>query len=211
MLRLVTSFILLTSVSIAYAIPADQKFVKLVENIKSFEASFTQNISDDKGDSISSMKGDIKVLRPGKFYWKSNPPDAIIVVADGSFLWTYDIELEQVTKQELAKTLSSSPAAVLIGSTHQLLTDFKVSELQTGECQSNQKLCFALTPIKADEAFQDIQLIFNNNQLVEVKMNDPLGQHIHTQFTKITVNGHVKENLFKFSPPAGVDVIKPST
>lgn len=187
-----------------------QEFVSLVENINSYEAKFTQNIKDDMGEVISSMQGEIKVLRPGKFYWKSAPPDAILVVADGQFLWTYDIELEQVTKQELALALSTSPAAILMGSTHQILTDFTVSKYNDVDCQAETS-CFALKPKADSEMFQDIKVIFKNKKLMEVRMDDPLGQHVKTEFTQVSVNNKIQEAVFQFSPPQGIDVIIPGT
>lgn len=206
---LVALSVMLLSPILLAASDVTQKFVRLVEGINTYEAQFNQKISDDLGEVVSDMKGEIKVLRPGKFYWKSNPPDSIIVIADGQFLWTYDIELEQVTKQELALALSASPAAILMGSTHQILDDFEVTSVTQKGCGEDKRLCFALKPKKESEMFQDIKVTFDDNELIEVSMNDPLGQHVKTEFSKVKVNGGVQEKTFNFTPPPGVDVIKP--
>lgn len=189
--------------------PADVKFVKLVERVNTYEAQFEQKITDESGGEVSKMQGDIKVLRPGKFYWKSQKPDPILVVADGTYLWTYDIDLEQVTKQDLAKALSASPAAVLIGSSNQLLDTFQVAYVDSAQCEGTNKTCFALKPTEETEMFQDIKLIFIDDKLTEVYMDDALGQHIRTAFRDIKINTALNDSIFKFIPPEGVDVIRP--
>lgn len=189
---------------------SDQEFVKLVENINSFESRFTQIISDNQEHIISKTQGQMKVLRPGKFYWKSNSPDSVLIVADGNVLWTYDVELEQVTKQDLAQVLSASPAAILIGSTHQLLSDFKVLETKKDSCQTLGRQCFSLTPLNESEMFQNVTIIFEDKKLVEVTMQDPLGQNVQTIFTQVKINTDIDKSIFTFSPPNGVDVIRPN-
>ena len=58
---------------------------------------------------MSLTKGDMIIRRPGKFYWKSQSPDPILVVADGKHLWTYDIDLEQVTDENSKKRYKIHP------------------------------------------------------------------------------------------------------
>ncbi len=190
---------------------AETHLLKYINQITSYQCRFVQSIDDPDGNVVSKMEGELSVLRPGRFLWKTNPPDPIIVIADGKNLWTYDVELEQVTQQELKSALASSPAAILIGSADQIMDDFKVSEKTTGACESTMQDCFILKPKKNEEMFKQIELIFKNNELVEVSMEDQLGQHVLTQFTHIDVNVAINQKMFDFVPPADVDVIKPGS
>tara|TARA_R110002110_G_scaffold33533_1_gene114703 strand:+ start:21837 stop:22478 length:642 start_codon:yes stop_codon:yes gene_type:complete len=190
---------------------SETHLLKYIDKITSYQCRFVQSIDDPDGNAVSKMNGELSVLRPGRFMWKTNPPDPIVVVADGKTLWTYDIELEQVTQQDLKKALASSPAAILIGSADQIMADFNVTEIHTGACESKQQDCFILEPKHSEENFGQIKLIFRDDKLVEVSMDDPLGQHVLTKFTDINVNIALNNQLFNFVPPADVDVIKPGS
>ena len=54
--------------------------------------------------------------RPGKFRWVYEKPYAQLIVGDGSKVWFYDQDLNQVTVRKLDVALGSSPAALLAGS-----------------------------------------------------------------------------------------------
>jgi len=190
---------------------AETHLLEYVDKITSYQCRFVQSIDDPDGHAVSKMEGELSVLRPGRFLWKTNPPDPVVVIADGINLWTYDIELEQVTQQELKSALASSPAAILIGSADQIMDDFKVTEKTTGECGLTAQDCFVLEPKQSEDMFKKIELVFKNDKLVEVKMEDPLGQHVLTQFTHIDVNAALNKKIFNFVPPADVDVIKPGS
>lgn len=190
---------------------SEKQLINFVNKIKSYQCHFVQYIDDPDGGAVSKMEGELSVLRPGRFLWKTNPPDSILVVADGQNLWTYDIELEQVTQQELKKALASSPAAVLIGSPGQILDDFNIEKISTDNCSQDKTQCFDLKPKNEGEMFNKIHLKFSGEKLVEVSMEDPLGQHVLTKFSNISVNVALNEKIFKFTPPKDVDVIKPGS
>lgn len=190
---------------------AETHLLKYVDKIASYQCRFVQSIDDPDGNAVSKMEGELSVLRPGRFLWKTNPPDPVIVIADGKSLWTYDVELEQVTQQELKSALASSPAAILIGSADQIMDDFEVTEKTTGACESSTQDCFVLKPKQTEDMFKQIELVFKGDKLVEVSMEDPLGQHVLTQFTHIDVNAALNQKIFSFVPPSGVDVIKPGS
>jgi outer membrane lipoprotein carrier protein len=184
-----------------------QGLTKALEKIQTYKAHFNQKIHDANGEHISKSQGQIMVHRPGKFYWKSEKPDPILVIADGKFLWTYDIDLSQVTKQDLKQALGSSPASLLAGSLVDLNKNFDISRGKKGQCKKSDE-CYMLKPLQKDAPFADIFIGFMKGNLVEVRMHDPLGQDVHTLFTSVQINADVEEKLFAFVPPKGVDIIQ---
>ena len=54
--------------------------------------------------------------RPGKFRWEYAKPYEQTIVGDGTRLWIYDKDLNQVTVRKLDRALGASPAALLAGS-----------------------------------------------------------------------------------------------
>lgn len=196
--------------SLTWAQPqnAAQSLVQSLEKIETFRAHFAQKIRDGHGEQISHTKGEMVVRRPGKFYWKSQAPDPVLVVADGTFLWTYDIELAQVTKQKMKEALGNSPATILAGSLNQIMQDFTINFAKQGKCAKGADQCYLLAPKQKDAPFADIIIAFTKGNITEVKMRDSLGQNVHTVFSQIKVNQAVNNKMFAFAPPKGVDVIQ---
>lgn len=189
---------------------ADNSAAKLAESLKkieTFQGVFEQKINDANGEHVAKSHGNVIIRRPGKFYWKSQAPESVIVVGDGHNLWTYDVELAQVTKQNLKKALGSSPAALLAGSVVRLEQDFKIAFAKKNQCQHSDE-CYSLHPKQRDAAFANILIGFSKGKLTEIRMFDPLGQDVYTLFSQVKINDQVDNALFQFVPPKGVDVIR---
>jgi len=204
--KLFYSVVLILFPAAVLAQDAAAKLSDALKKIATFQGHFEQKITDPNGEQVGKTQGNVVIKRPGKFYWKSQKPDPVIVVGDGKILWTYDIELEQVTKQNLKRALGNSPAALLAGSTSHLEQDFTVSLATQKQC-AHSDACYALAPKQKEAAFSKILIGFSKGKLIEIRMIDPLGQDVYTLFSKVQINAGVEENLFHFVPPKGVDVI----
>jgi outer membrane lipoprotein carrier protein len=190
-----------------FAEDAGSDLIKQLEKINTYSAQFEQNIRDANGEQVAKSHGKMIVERPGKFYWKSQSPDPILVVADGKFLWTYDIDLAQVTKQDLNTALGNSPATLLAGKVSDLNHNFKISYAPNNTCKGADK-CFVLHPTQKEAAFADILISVSKGKITDVRMRDSLGQNVHTRFSQVQINSVVNKKVFAFVPPKGVDVIQ---
>lgn len=185
-----------------------EHLISTLEKTQTFRAHFTQKIRDANGEMIGNTKGEVAIARPGKFYWKSQAPDPILVVADGHHLWNYDIDLSQVTKQTLKDTLKNSPAQLLAGNVNTLKNTFSIGYAEKNQCNKTADTCFALKPKQKDAPFSNILIGLSKNKLTEIKMHDPLGQTVYTIFSQISINGKIDPQMFVFTPPKGVDIIR---
>lgn len=192
----------------AFSATAAEQLVQSLQKINTFKANFTQNIRGSEGEKLSNSNGQVVISRPGKFYWKSQKPDQMLVVADGTFVWTYDIDLEQVTKQDLKQALHNSPATLLAGDVSKLHENFEIDFAK--KCKANHT-CYQLKPKQKDSSFSTIIIRFEQDKLNEVRMKDPLGQNVLTVFSNVEVNQSINKKLFDFAPPKGVDVIQAGT
>jgi len=194
--------------ALAVEVDATPDLVSVFKSIQTYSAHFNQKIHDANGQHVSKTQGDIIVQRPGKFYWKTAAPDKMLIVADGKFLWTYDIELDQVTQQKLKEALGNSPAALLAGSVPQLADHFFITYGKKNQCAQGCDKCFVLKPKQKEATFADIIIGLSSGKLVEVRMHDPLGQDVYTTFSNVKTNQKVNVKLFAFVPPKGVDIIQ---
>ncbi len=193
--------------SMAAQTPADDLTDKL-KNMVSFDAGFRQTIKDQKGKSLNSSEGILLIKRPGRFYWKSETPDELLVVADGKIIWTYDIDLEQIVKQDQSESLGQSPAALLAGDVINLGKDYEIALVSSNQCKMSNDACYQLIPTLEESQFKKILIGFRKGVLSMIFIIDALDQSIDTRFSSIKLNGHVDDERFNFVPPPGVDVIK---
>lgn len=191
--------------TLTFAQASDDLMNKL-KAMETFESTFTQRIKDEKDKVLNESQGYLQVKRPGRFYWKSEYPDELLVVADGHTIWTYDIELEQIVKQDQAESMGQSPAAILAGEVVDLGKEYKIS-YATETCSKSVDVCYILVP-KSDNQFKQIKIGFDGDNLKMIYMHDALDQSIDTRFNDIKLNQEVNDDIFDFSPPDGVDVIQ---
>lgn len=199
---LVCSIALLT-----LAARADNTLEKLQQklySITTYQANFRQ-IVKTKGRVIQRSKGTMAIQRPGKFRWYSFTPMKQLIVADGTKLWIFDKELEQVTVKPQKQGLGGTPALFLSGYDDSLSDDFDIVLTE-----KNNTSTFTLKPKSSSDNFKRIILYYNGKQLTRIKLYDKLDQLTDVKFSRIKLNQQLKAKLFKFKPPKGVDVIKDS-
>ncbi|WP_153109055.1 outer membrane lipoprotein chaperone LolA [Propionivibrio limicola] len=181
---------------------AIDKLHRFLESTKTLRASFAQIVVAKNGKRPQMSSGVMMVSRPGKFRWQIEKPYSQLLVGDGEKIWIYDPDLRQVTVKKMSAALGSTPAALLVGS-NTLEKDFNLREL--GEREGLEWL--EATPKSADSGFEKLQLGFAGNDLKAMELFDNFGQTTSLSFGKLERNPSLPATSFRFTPPAGVDVI----
>ncbi|WP_367103832.1 outer membrane lipoprotein chaperone LolA [uncultured Psychrobacter sp.] len=187
----------------ATAAPADsltaaKRLNKLLTNTKSMTADFSQTT---QGASSGTFKGSMSVQRPNNFRWETKSPSEQLIVANGNSMWIYDKDLEQATKQGVDTQVGNTPALLLSGDPNKIAQNFKITQ------PYNNKNYYVLYPKSDDASFKNLSVSFSGGKPVMMVLNDTLGQTTSIKFNNIKLNSSVNSNQFKFTPPAGVDVI----
>lgn len=191
----------------AWADGGRQRLNEFFSNVDTMQAAFTQQVVDDKGKTRQSSSGNVYLLRPGKFRWEYAAPDKHQIVADGKNVWVYDVELDQVTVKPMKTALSSAPIGLLTQKQN-VEKQFAVEEM---EAEGSNLEWFRLTPHKKDSDFTSMDLGVDANGVAEMILNDKFNQMTYIKFQGLRTNINLGADKFKFTPPAGVDVIgKPS-
>ena len=68
-----------------------------LDEAQTMSAEFRQTLFTETGEASQSSSGRFYVKRPGRFRWDYAAPAEQLVVSDGTSLWMYDVDLEQVT------------------------------------------------------------------------------------------------------------------
>lgn len=188
---------------IAQAPSAQQQLETFASNMNSFAANFSQQIRSANGRLEEPEAGQFKLLRPNLFRWDYHGEYPQQIVADGSQVWIYDIELEQVSIKPQAQSVGESPALVLF-QPEKLDEFFVVTEL--GEDQNGSAM-LSMTPRSKDAAFERIILTLSNNIPQLLILEDGFGQRTEISFTEQLMNPEIEATQFQFTAPEGTDVI----
>lgn len=138
----------------------------------------------------------------GRFRWTYLEPYQQILVADGLNIWSYDVDLEQVTVKAQADVLASTPA-LLLGGSQQVLEDFEY----IGSFTDRDTVWVRLRPKSIENGFTSIELGFNDGQLGRMIFVDNLGQTTLIALFDLSLNEDIDDRRFIFSPPENVDVV----
>lgn len=203
-LRLWLAAVLLGTACIGHAAEtAAARLNGILQGMSSMQADFSQRTYDAKGTALQNLYGSMQVKRPGYFRWETTRPFPQLITANGSKVWVYDPELEQVTVQMLDKQVGNTPALLLSGDPKKLGEAFSISD--DGGKASEE--AFLLKPKARDALFESLRVTFNGRQLTSMHLRDSLGQKTEIHFSKIVLNPNLPNSLFVFEPPKGVDVI----
>ena len=223
MQRLVRWFVMslfIVAAQVSWAGPAAEALTKRLSLITSFKSNFKQLILDPKGVNVQETKGIMHVKRPGLFRWETHPPYDQLLVANGQKMWVFDRDLEQVTVQKLDQRLSQTPALLLSGNVQDLETQYDISGTRvddkgaktitaaTLDGPQSGRWHFELRPKQTDTLFELLRLVFVDDYLNEMQLQDSLGQKTTILFEEPYLNPHLEEKLFHFVVPEGVDVIE---
>lgn len=183
---------------------AAERLAETLSSYGTFQAAFTQTVSDDQGRVAQETDGNLRAKRPGLFYWEANPPLNQFIVSDGKKVEVYDPDLEQVTVQDLDDQVSSTPALLLSGETDGLAEIYDVSEQRYGEKTRE----YTLVPRSEDSLFVSLTMTFYGDELQAMRLEDSLAQRTELEFGNVRINEPVSEDEFELDYPEGVDVIR---
>jgi len=175
---------------------------KYISSLNTYQAEFTQTIFGQSGQEIDQASGIVKLQKPGKFYWSYQSPYKQALISDGETLWVHDIDLEQVTVNDVDLINDNSPASILSGNVD-INNHYTVSDLGLFD----DYRWIELLPIDTERDFSAVKLGFHDDQLAGMVLFDNIGQTTVIQFENINLNVTISPVIFKFELPLGVDVI----
>lgn len=203
-MRLALFLLSLTLSSFSLAQTAVQALSQQLGRQTNIAADFVQYVLDASGSRLQETHGHMVLAQPNQFWWQTADPFAQLLVSNGTSLWVYDEDLEQVTVQTLDPRTTSTPALLLSGNVVDIAAEFEV-EMNRGD----QGLVFyRLTPKDPESLYQTLRLNFKDNQLFEMQLEDTMYQKTSLSFSNLVVNPPIEADFFEFVIPDNTDVIQ---
>ena len=204
---LIKCFLLISTISLNVIaaekeVSTGEKYLKsfLVET-QTLEANFEQTLRTHEGEVLQHNEGMFYLNKPQQFRWNYMTPYEQIIVSDGSRIWIYDVDLQQVTVQKHNDSLTATPMALLENST-KLYQDYRVSPLDENDGVYRLKL---VSKTKESD-FAEIVVGLDAKGLRFMQLHDQFEQVTDIVFSDIKVNKSLAKEIFQFIPPEGVDV-----
>jgi outer membrane lipoprotein carrier protein len=194
-----------------------------LKSTQSGKANFTQVVtspaktgskSDGNEKSAAKVKtssGTFEFSRPNKFKFLYKKPFEQTIVADGTTLWLFDVDLNQVTARKQSQALGSTPAALIAtaASLKALEAEFKLQDAP----DANGLQWVLATPKAKDGQIQSIKVGLKGTAETGVSLSvleilDSFGQRSVINFANVERNLTFGADNFNFKPPAGADVVR---
>lgn len=157
-------------------------FASNLENIKSFQASFTQTIVNASKKSIV-YSGDVFIKKEGKILWRYKTPIIKNVYVIKNIAMIDEPELEQVIYTQLQNDMNL------------------ISLIKNAKLQKEDHYITALQNI-------EYHLFFKQNELHKITYIDALENQVTIAFENIQQDANISDELFRFFPPEHYDIIR---
>ena len=173
-----------------------------VNDVVTFAADFEQSLIDPDGRMLEKTSGTLEIQRPGRFRWVYQEPYEQWLVADGTNIWSYDVDLEQVTVKPQAEALANTPA-LLLGGSGEAMDQFE----HDGSFTENGFTWVRLVPVDTESGFRRVELGFEESLLSRMVFFDNLEQTTVVVLKNVVVNEPIDAARFRFAVPDDVDVV----
>lgn len=181
-----------------------QELVGLLQQTNTLQAEVEQLLMDQDGRELQETRALLLMQKPSNFRWEIVEPYRELMVTDGSRIWRYEPDLEQVTIQTFNTELDRTPVMLLNGTAESIRDNYAVTESTMADGVRQR---FILQPRQPDSLFERMSLTFDGAELEEMQFEDSLGQQTSLSFHAVQRNIDVDSVSFRYEPPAGVDVI----
>jgi outer membrane lipoprotein carrier protein len=164
---------------------------------------FSQVTETTQGRVGAPQIGTFAMQRPGRFRWEVQQPAPLLLVSDGQELVQYDEDLQQAIVRPLGQALAESPAALLFG-TADLERIYRLEALPA----QGDTLWFSAEPRTEGGGFRRMEIGLQAGLPVALILLDGFGQTTRIRFDELRQPASLPAGLFRFEPPAGVQVLR---
>lgn len=182
-----------------------QRLDDLLANIETLSADVEQLIVESDGGVLEESDIQMLLKKPDGFYWETLTPFPELIVTDGSTLWNYQPDLEQVVIEDWDSSRSELAAQLLSGNIESLAVDYTIDSASSSDSEHQ---AFELTPRAADDVYQRIAINFMRDELESIYLNSKNGQQTVWRFENVLRNSTIADAQFQFVPPANIEIIE---
>lgn len=185
------------------------KLQKAYDKTLTFKASFNQS------SSLSGMRhrerkgsGTVVIKKPGLMRWDYVTPSQQVLVNDGEKFYMYFAAEKQMIVTSARDYLQEDLTYDFFTGGGDILRDFDVKRAP-GLFEKKNLYCIHLIPRKQHAQVESLYVWVDQKSffIAQLQMHDHLGTVTDLILSDLEVNNPVPDDLFKFEPPEGTEVI----
>ena len=170
---------------------------------KSFSAKFNEEIAT-VGAPKRNRQGTVSLLKPGRMRWDFETPEKETIVSDGTTLYTYDPDLNQVVETPLKEALKSSSATAFLLGIGNIKRDFQA---EFAKPPTPTGLIDLILNAKAGGYKVQLGVDPKTYDLATLTLTDQLGNVTTIYFSEVRDNVDLPDSTFVFKTPPGADIV----
>jgi len=177
-------------------------------HLRSLEAEFTEVY---RGSGMERTEtGTLWLKKPGKMRWEYRSPREKLFISDGKDAWFYVPGDQQVRKTEARKLEDvRSPLAFLLGKSRLEKELQGLSLAPDRQPVSAGDIVLRGVPQALAQRISEIVLeVSPEHRITRIEIDDVDGSTTEYRFSEQKENVTIPEGRFKFSPPAGTEIVE---
>ncbi|WP_320169765.1 outer membrane lipoprotein chaperone LolA [Maridesulfovibrio sp.] len=199
-----TISLFLSFCSFACADELTAEIQKTYDSIKTFEADFTQTLTNAASKEQEVRTGKITFKQPSLLRWDSITPEKELLIVGESVVWDYFPEDQLALKYRTKQLFNSKTMLKFISGQARLEEDFAVEN----QGDDNGLIKLKLIPLEPETGLVLAYVWVDpaKKMLTKVLVVDFYGNGNEVSMNNIKIDPEVSDDQFVFSPPKGVEV-----
>ena len=172
-------------------------------------AEFTQTARNKSLGQDIKAEGIVLLKKGGKMRWDYKSPAPQQIVSDGTSLWVYTPELNQVNKGNAPKALAG-PAGSFLSGLGKIREEFTVRFMNPANPRDSAgRPVLDLTPKQPTPLLTRLVIAVDPKDYVvrEAVLYDQFQNTVTMTFNKVVINPGLSDALFAFTPPKDAAVV----
>lgn len=174
--------------------------------IQDLHAEFEQQTTLLSINQTEKGDGAVWFKKGGKMLWHYKKPEEQKIILDGKNLWIYLPAEKQVMKNNFSAVPQHIVVDIFRGRIN-IQERFSVTLLS----QEPRSVVLELVPKQYDPTVKKLRLWYDieKRYITKTELEDDLGTRTILSFLKTAINKGIKDSIFEFTPPKGVEVFEP--
>ncbi len=183
------------------------------DQTQDFSATFTQETISKSIGAPAIINGKVYVKKPGKMLWEYTDPKKQQIISDGQTLWFYVPDDKQVRIYKTAEAFENLPFLNFLFGKGKIEDDFTAAFSELDKDKAKDYYLIALTPKGKDSSIDKVLILVSKRDYLINQLNtyDVLGNVTRIAFKDMALNSGLKDSMFHFIVPPGVETIKIET
>jgi outer membrane lipoprotein carrier protein len=179
------------------------------KNMNDYRAHFKQEAKIQGYPRPQKSEGEMFYKKPGKMRWNYDKPEKQEMVTNAITLWLYTPSLKQVMKSDFSLARQSKLASAFLSGMGNLEKDFNVSLENVNEVKKEYMI--KLLPKDASDMIESLFLTLDSKSfnIKKSELKDIYGNVTLVEFNELDINTGLKDSLFNFIAPEGVEIVSP--